>query len=163
MLPAAARALALVMDVHAGDPWHAFSTRKILRDVSARQAAAHPPGQAHSIWQIILHMTAWTHEVAARLAGGKPGDPAEGDWPRVGGTSDAEWRAALAALDTAQQELSAAAARVADATWDEPVGGVRDPALGTGKSYLETLEGLALHHAYHAGQISLLLRVMVGS
>jgi uncharacterized damage-inducible protein DinB len=148
----AERALALVHDVHSGEPWHGFSTRRT-------QAARRPGGGAHSIWEIVLHMTAWTHEVASRLRGREPGEPAEGDWPPVGETTEARWRAALAALDAAQQDVSDAVDAVPEARWHEPPGS-RDAALGTGKTRLETLEGLAVHHAYHAGQVSLVKRLL---
>lgn len=161
MLPEPARILALVLDVHAGEPWHAFATRRILEGVTAATAAARPPGGAHSIWEIVLHMTAWTHEVASRLEGNDPKDPAEGDYPDTGPTTEPRWGAALKALDAAQQQLSEAVARVPDGRWGRRVG-ERNAALGTGKTHLETLEGLALHHAYHAGQVGLLKRLLAG-
>lgn len=161
MHPDAARALALVHQVHGGEPWHGFSTQRILDGVSAADAAARPAGGAHSIWEIVLHMTAWTHEVASRLSGHEPGDPAEGDWPPTGETTEPRWRAALAALDAAQRELSETAAAVPDARWSERIG-VPDRALGTGGTPLETLEGLAVHHGYHGGQIALLKRMSRG-
>ena len=40
--------------------------------------------------------------------------------------------------------------------------GAREAALGTGKTRLETLEGLAVHHGYHPGQLSLLKRLTAG-
>jgi uncharacterized damage-inducible protein DinB len=153
------RALALVLEIHRGYPWHAFSTKHILQGITARQASALPGGGAHSIWEIVLHMTAWTHEVAARLQGGVPGDPAEGDWPAVGEATEERWQGALSALDAAQEELSAAVAAVPERLWDERLG-APDPSPGAGKTRLETLEGLASHHAYHGGQISLLKRVL---
>jgi uncharacterized damage-inducible protein DinB len=153
------RALALVLEIHAGEPWHGFSTRRILDGITTRQAAARPGGGAHSIWEIVLHMTAWTREVAARLRGREPGDPAEGDWPPAGDATEARWRAARAALDAAQRELSDAVADVPDARWHERLGSP-DAALGTGRTRLETLEGLAVHHGYHAGQIALLKRLL---
>ena len=104
-------------------------------------------------------MTAWTHEVTARLRGKEPGEPAEGDWPEVGEPTEARWRAARAALDAAQEELAEAVRGVPEAGWnDRP--GQRDPALGTGKTRLETLEGLAVHHGYHAGQVAILKRIL---
>jgi uncharacterized damage-inducible protein DinB len=153
------RALALALEIHAGDPWHGFSTKRILEGITSSQASVHPGGRAHSIWEIVLHMTAWTHEVTSRLRDGEPGDPAEGDWPPTGESTDESWRAALAALDAAQEELAAAVASVPDSVWDQRLG-ERDPSLGTGKTRLETLEGLAVHHGYHAGQIALLKRML---
>ena len=61
-----------------GDPWHGDSASAILRGVDARTAGARPPGGAHSIREIVRHMTAWTNEVAHRLEGHPPGEPQEG-------------------------------------------------------------------------------------
>jgi hypothetical protein len=44
-----------------GDSWQGASIREILEGVNAREAATHP---AHSIWEIVYHVTAWV-----RLAG----------------------------------------------------------------------------------------------
>ena len=158
MLPEAARTLALVLEVHSGDPWHGYSTRRILDGVTAAQAAARPASGAHSIWEIVLHMTGWTREISSRLRGGEPKDPEAGDWPEVGEPAGERWTAALAALDEAQRELGLAAWEVADTAWLTEPRAARDPSLGSGKTLLATLEGLALHHAYHAGQIALLRR-----
>jgi uncharacterized damage-inducible protein DinB len=151
-------ALSRVLDVHSGDPWHGFSTHRILQGIAAQQAAAKPADEMHSVWEILLHMTAWTHEVASRLSGGRAGEPEDGDWPAVGEVTEERWLKDLVAFDEAQRALSEAAVRVPDGRWGEPVGGGRDEAIGTGKTHVETLEGLALHHAYHAGQIALLKR-----
>ena len=43
------------------------------------------PG-AHTIWEIVLHLTAWTREVDRRVLGGEPRFPEEGDWPAHPGT-----------------------------------------------------------------------------
>lgn len=159
MQPEPARTLALVVDVHSGDPWHGYSTHRILAGISPETAAARPGHGAHSIWEIVLHMTSWTREVASRLEGHEPKEPAAGDWPPTGDTTPERWRAALADLDASQREVADAAARVPDGRWDERFGR-RDAALGTGKTYRETLEGLAVHHGYHAGQIAVLKRIL---
>ena len=54
---------------HDGDPWHGSPVKAILKGVTAEQAATPPPNGAHSIWELVLHMTAWTNEVRRRLAG----------------------------------------------------------------------------------------------
>lgn len=162
MLSDAARALVLIADAHGGDPWHGFSTRRILDGITAEHAATPPAGGAHSIWEVVLHMTAWVHEMTARLGGRAPQEPDEGDWPGVGAPTPERWKAAQAGLDEALGGLQTAAERVPDERWKVPMGVTRDPALGTGKTPLETLEGLALHNAYHSGQIALLKRQLGG-
>lgn len=157
MLPEAERALARVLDVHGGDPWHGWPTTRLLDGVAARQAAARPKPGVHSIWEIVLHMTAWTGEVASRLTGAAAKDPVEGDWPPVGEQNDARWRTAVAALDAAQRHLEQVVGQVPDERWHARVGDTRQPPVTTA-THLQTLEGLALHHAYHGGQIGLLKR-----
>ena len=135
-----------------GDAWHGSSVRVILEDVDAAQAAARPLAEAHSIHEIVLHMTAWTREITRRLRTGIARDPEMGDWP----DADGAWDAAVAALDAAHAELLAAIRALKPAELGERIGDARDRALGSGVSRYVTLHGLVQHHAYHAGQISLL-------
>jgi uncharacterized damage-inducible protein DinB len=162
MLSDAARALALLTDAHGGDPWHGFSTRRILDGITAEHAAIRPAGGAHSIWEIVLHMTAWAHEVTARLGGRAPQEPNEDDWPAVGEPTPERWKSACAALDDAIRALEPVVSQVPDEQWMRLLEAPRNPALGTGKTPLQTLEGLALHNAYHSGQIALLKRQLGG-
>ena len=144
---------------HNGDPWHGSSRATILADVTLDEAQRHPDGGAHSIWQLVLHMRAWTNEVARRVSEGNPSEPAEGDWPPVGSVSEHAWRAAVAGLETAHADVVAAVRGLREGQLDERVGGQRDAALGSGVTYREMLHGLAQHDAYHSGQIALLKRL----
>lgn len=42
-----------------GEAWHGDSLFEILRGVTAAQAAARPITNAHSIWELVLHISAW--------------------------------------------------------------------------------------------------------
>lgn len=137
---------------HRGDPWHGPSVRATLEDVDAAMAAARPLADAHSIHEIVLHMTAWTREVTRRLGAGIARDPEMGDWP----AADGGWDAAVAALDAAHEDLLKAIRAMNPAQLDERIGDARDRALGSRVSRYVTLHGLVQHHAYHAGQIALL-------
>jgi hypothetical protein len=142
-----------------GDPWHGPSLTRVLDGVDARLAAARPIARAHSIWELVLHLTSWTREVARRLRGAAPAPPREGDWPSVPTPpTDDEWNRALSGLAAANRDLVAA---VGESTTDRlamRVGDERDPALGSGQTYGAMVRGLAQHHAYHGGQIILLRR-----
>ena len=46
-------------EIHDGEPWHGPSLKEILSGVTAEQAAAKPLANAHSIWEITLHVAAW--------------------------------------------------------------------------------------------------------
>jgi uncharacterized damage-inducible protein DinB len=145
-----------------GDAWFGSPVRAVLEGVNAADAIARPIPSAHTICEIVLHVTAWTREVTRRLRTGVARDPEEGDWPAQAVGNDREWQAVLTALDAAHTELVRTAAALDEARLREPIGEVRDRALGSGVSVYVTLHGLAQHHAYHAGQIALLKRGLRG-
>jgi hypothetical protein len=139
-----------------GDPWHGPSLAAVLDGIDAGLAARRPLVGRHSIWELVLHVTGWTCEVSRRLGGGEPALPAGGDWPAVASTEARSWANALRGLEDAHRALVDAVAALPDDRWSQPVGDLRDPALGTGTTMGEMIVGLAAHHAYHAGQIALL-------
>jgi len=148
---------------YAGDPWHGSSTHAILEDLTAAQAASRPARNAHTIWEIVLHLTAWTREVCRRVRGGKPQVPAEGDWPAVGSTGEAAWSDVRAALAAAHEELLDALRSFDESSLHDVVGEGSDAAAGTGVSFYFMLHGLAQHDAYHSGQIGLLKKAVAGT
>jgi hypothetical protein len=88
--------LAAIDHARDGDPWHGPSLAKLLSDVDASSASARPIAGVRSIWEIVLHLTAWTREVARRLDGHPPAPPAGGEWPDPGETTAPAWDAARA-------------------------------------------------------------------
>lgn len=140
------------------DAWHGASLGALLRDVDAETAASHPIPGAHSIWEVVLHLTGWTDEVGRRLEGHEPGQPPAGDWPAPPEPTAASWQAALDGLAAAQGRLEARLLAFPAARLAERVGSVRDAPLGTGVSFEGMLNGLLQHNAYHGGQIALLRR-----
>ena len=146
-----------------GDPWHGDSASAILRGVTAQIAAARPPGGAHSIWEIVRHMTAWTNEVARRLDGHAPGEPQEGDWPVPAGSSADDWQRDVAALTDANRRLIDKLRAIDEHALHAPPVERRDRESGSGMTHYMTLHGLSQHHAYHAGQIAILKRIVAAS
>jgi uncharacterized damage-inducible protein DinB len=145
---------------HDGDPWHGSPVKRILRGVTAKQAATKPRKGGHSIWELVVHLTAWRNEIAER-AGGKPAaTPSAGDWPKVGEPTPARWKAALAALDASHEHMVKVARELSDDRLLEPTNDPRNRPLGTGVSYYELLHGAVQHDAYHAGQIAILRKVL---
>jgi uncharacterized damage-inducible protein DinB len=145
-----------------GDPWHAANIATLLADVTAAEAAARPIPGAHSIWQLVLHMTGWAEEVRSRMSGGPAGNPAAGDWPRVGPVGRARWEAARAALFGAYRALHRDVSRMATSDLSRPTVDPRNRATGEGMSRYVTLHGVIHHAAYHAGQIAILKRALRG-
>lgn len=142
---------------HDGDPWHGPSRAAVLADVTLEEAVRRPGAQGHSIWELVLHMRAWTREVARRVREGSTGNPREGDFPRVGAPSMDAWRAAVTSLAAAHAEVADAVREMSDARFGERVGGDDN-----GATFRITLHGLAQHDAYHTGQIAMLKKIYRG-
>lgn len=134
-----------------GGAWHGPALRELLADVNAERAAARPLANAHSIWEIVLHVAAWDGVVRRRVGGERVDEPPEGDWPTVADTGEAAWREALGLLERRSRELREAVLRLSDSQLDDNVGGVDG-----GSSCYVTLHGAIQHGLYHAGQIALL-------
>jgi uncharacterized damage-inducible protein DinB len=146
-----------------GEPWHGPSLAKMLEGVGAEQAARKPSPAAHSIWEILLHMTGWKREVARRAQGHAAAEPPEGDWPATGEVSDRRWSDAQEDHRRAQRELLDLVRGLDDARLDARVSGNTAAFIGAGISVKATLYGLLQHDVYHAGQIALLKKLTGGS
>ncbi len=142
-----------------GDAWHGDPLAALLDGLAAGPAAAHPVAGAHSVWEIVLHVSAWMDVGAARIAA-RAALPATADWPPVPVPADAAaWAAALARLGAAHRALLGAVDAVAETELWAPLG-TRDRAQGTGGTIATLVSGLAQHAAYHGGQIALLRRAL---
>ena len=147
-------------ETHAGDPWYGSSRTRLLAGITAHDAAAHPIANGHSIWELVLHMTAWTRETTRRLGGAKAATPAEGDWPTVPAPSEEAWKNHKTTLRRRMPSSSPPheSSRRADlAHWEREE---RDPALGTGVDRAGLIVGLAQHDAYHIGQIAVVRQAL---
>lgn len=142
-----------------GDAWHGNNLMQQLHQTDAERAFLHLIPNAHSIAEIVLHLTAWTEEVVSRLQGGLAKDPQRGDWPVPVDHTAAGWQRIVADCRLANERLIRVCAELSAADWVKVCGDERDRALGSGVTYAELLNGLIQHHAYHSGQIGLLLKV----
>jgi uncharacterized damage-inducible protein DinB len=146
---------------HGGDPWHGSSRAALLADVTADEARRRPAASVHSIWELVLHMTAWTREATRRLQGHSASEPEMGDWPAVQAPADERaWRATLAALDEAHVGLRDAVRRFDPSRLTERVGDERSASLGTGVTFAQTINGVVQHDAYHSGQIAVMKKLL---
>ena len=145
---------------HEGDPWHGSPLRAILHGITHAHAAARPIPAGHSIWELVLHITAWKGEVRRRLSGAPAGEPQEGDWPAVGDPTLERWRAALERLETVHRELLNGIRALPEQQLFEPSNDSRDRETGAGVSYYVLLHGIVQHDVYHSGQIALLKKAL---
>jgi uncharacterized damage-inducible protein DinB len=135
-----------------GEAWHGDSLLEILAGVSAKTAAAHPIPNAHSIWELLLHIQAWD-DVTIRRAGGTAVQPTgEKNFPPVRDTSEAAWQQAVAGVRKTHEELVRTVAAFPDARLDEQVPGKSQDYY----NFFYLFSGIVQHELYHAGQIALL-------
>ena len=132
-----------------GGAWHGPSVLETLAGVDARAAAAYPIKGAHSIWEILNHITAWTHAIVRRLNGEAVELQGADDWPPVTDAGEACWQTAIASFRAAQQELLAKLKAMSNDELGMPV-----PGKNYSTSFM--LHGIIQHHLYHAGQMAIL-------
>lgn len=142
-----------------GQPWHGPSLTSIVDGITAAQAGRKASDAAHSIWEILLHMTGWKREVTRRAQGHTAAEPTEGDWPPIGDVTEARWRAARTEHLRAQEELLKVVRGLTDAQLAARVPGDSAAFIGAGLSVTATLWGLVQHDVYHAGQIAILKKL----
>ena len=150
-----------LLSIWAGDPWYGSSSKEILEDVTAAEAAARPLAGAQTIWENTLHMTAWTEEAASRLRGNGAKAPDRGDWPEVSDMSASAWTATTDALRAARYALL----EVLEMAHEENLY-VQVPKTGLvpegplSRTRGETVSGLAEHDIYHLGQIAMVKKAL---
>ncbi|MDP9268774.1 MAG: DinB family protein [Acidobacteriota bacterium] len=137
-----------------GDPWYGPAIREILRGVAAKQASARPVAGAHSIWELVHHITSWLKMIDSAVHG-KPllpwPSPAmeKFDWPRVTKTDAAGWVRAQRDLYDVGEKL-----RRSIRAFDPKR--MRDKVPGRTSNFADALPGIVQHTVYHAGQIAIL-------
>lgn len=135
-----------------GDAWHGDSLLEILKGVTAARAAARPIKNAHSIWELVLHIVAWDGAVRRRMTGVAVELSGDENFPPVKDTSEAAWRAALEHLRRTHAELVEGVEKFPDSRLSEQVPGKK----GAHYNFYYMLHGVVQHELYHAGQIALL-------
>jgi hypothetical protein len=133
-----------------GRPYYGPSVLAVLADVTAARAAQRPHGSAHSIWDLVAHLTAEL-DYARAVIHGSAGPWVEGSttWPTLTDTSEEAWKEAIRGLTEANRALVRAVKDLNDDVLDV------NPIRVRGPFYL-MLHGTMQHSIYHAGQISLL-------
>jgi uncharacterized damage-inducible protein DinB len=135
-----------------GDAWHGDSVLELLNGVDAKIAAAHPIKNAHSIWDLVLHIAAWDDAVLGRTGGEALELSDEQNFPPVKDTGEAAWRNAIEHAKHAHNELVKAVAAFPGSRLQERVPGKAE----SHHNFFYMFSGIVQHELYHAGQIALL-------
>jgi hypothetical protein len=134
---------------YAAKAWHGTTLKGSLRGVTAEEAAKRPAPGRHSVWELAVHAAYWKYTVWRKLTGAK-----RGSFPRAGSNwlavpspaTPAAWKRDLDLLASCHRDLRAAVEKVDALT----------------PRRLRLIAGIALHDAYHTGQIQLVKRFIRG-
>lgn len=132
-----------------GDAWHGPALIELLKDVDAATAAAKPLGDAHSIWELVLHIAAWDGAGLQRLGGHKCQLKGAKNFPPMPEPTETEWRDAVKFARQTHDSLVSAVARLSNKR-------LRETVPGKHYDFYHMFHGIAQHELYHAGQIAIL-------
>jgi hypothetical protein len=134
-----------------GEPWHGTPCSELLSGITAERALAHPLPKVHSVWELVLHMDAWT-SAAGDAAMGAPMAKlfrTGRDWPTPADTSAAAWQGAVGHFLLVGERLAEAIAQFPDPR-------LREVVPGRKYTFYFLFHGIVQHNIYHAGQIAVL-------
>ena len=137
-----------------GEAWHGPAVETLLADIDAARAAARPVPGAHSIWELVQHMTVWLETIRRRLEENRAIElTPEEDWSPVRATGDQNWQALLERHRRAAEDLRRLIEGLDDSRLEQGVAGKEYNAY-------VMLHGIIQHELYHTGQIALVKRAL---
>jgi uncharacterized damage-inducible protein DinB len=138
-----------------GDAWHGPSLLELLEDMDATTAAARPVADAHSIWELVLHIEAWDGAAITRLSGKVTQLKGKYNFPLPPKPTEAAWRGAIGHAKRTHETLVKTVAGLSDER-------LKDRCPGKKYDFYHLLHGVAQHELYHAGQIAILKKAGLG-
>jgi uncharacterized damage-inducible protein DinB len=139
-----------------GSAWHGDSILELLAGVNAKTAAARPIQDAHSIWELLLHIAAWDDAVTRRAGGSAVTLTEQQNFPPVGDMGEAAWSQAVDSTKKTHHELIKTVAAFPDSRLTDPVPGKTEKY----HNFYYMFSGIVQHELYHAGQIALLKKAL---
>ena len=136
--------------------WGGGSIRDLFRGLAASEAASHPIPDAHSAWEIALHVAVWHNIFRSRIVDKDAEHHYETDWPTPEDTTDENWTAALHELDQSHKAL-------VDAVRNLNVEDLDKRVRGKEFTFYEMLHGISQHDHYHAGQVLMLRKAILAA
>ena len=140
-----------------GEAWYGDSLREILNGVTAEQAKAHPIPNAHSIWEIVVHVNAWIKFFSGAIQGTPipawSTMPKEMDWPPVKDTNEQAWKEAVNTFFDEHLRLVETIKSFGDERLEATV-------PGRTYNFYRLFQSATQHAVYHSGQIALLKKMV---
>ena len=126
-------------------------TKHVFTGLDWQVAGLRPHGVAHSVYQILEHMSYWQDWVLQWLAGERPAVPshATASWPTdAGPINQQEWEAAVRRFRRGLRKLEHACRGAKLSPWQGR------------KSHVDMLQIIGSHNSYHAGQVAFLRQLL---
>ena len=136
-----------------GASWHGPSVTEALENISAELSSSTRLKGAHSIRELVDHMSFWKNLVGRVLKKEKIDlqEEVERDWPKISDHSDRAWESAKENLHSTHDHFSKIVQGLAETDLDREVMGVKNRYTVN-----QVVHGVIQHDLYHAGQIVLL-------
>jgi len=142
------RILDQLVCAYQGPAWSGPCVREVLDGVDAATADRRPIAGAHTIAELVEHITAWEDIVRRRFLGETVNVTDELDWPQPA-TGASGWVRTLERLDRGHHALREVVRAFPAARLDEISSDGR-------RSFYVLIHGVVQHDLYHAGQIAVL-------
>lgn len=141
-----------------GDAWHGPSLLDLLAEITPEQARARPMRSVHSIWELVLHIDIYL-QVGFEATKGTPMPKLYGterDWPALTDDSAEGWFDAQDSLFQNAEKLANAIEKFDDTK-------LQDTVPGRSYDFYYLFHGIVQHSLYHAGQIAILKKAILGT
>lgn len=146
----------MVKSLQEGPAWHGKSLEESFAGLDYALAAKKPFPGGHSIWELILHLSAWRKFALEKISKNEAYQieiGSEIDWPPLREISESNWQNCLLELQKLGQALQDSFKNQTDILLNEHV-------PGKAYTFYILLHGIVQHDAYHCGQIVLTRKML---
>lgn len=141
-----------------GEAWHGPSLLDLLAEITPEQARARPMRSVHNIWELVLHIDVYL-QAGFEASQGTPMPKlfgTERDWPSLRDDSAEAWFDAQDRLFEDAEKLAQAIESFDDAK-------LTDTVPGRSYDFYYLFHGIVQHSLYHAGQMAILKKAILGT
>jgi len=141
--------------IYDGTPWYGDNITTYLTGVSAEKAVLKPDRLNHSIAEIVSHMTAWRYFVIEKMKGNAEYEvwDTELNWQKITSLTEIEWQSIKGELLKSQTQLLLQIDQMQESLLSSQVDGRK-------YNFRLMLQGIGQHDIYHAGQISIIRKLV---
>jgi uncharacterized damage-inducible protein DinB len=136
-----------------GNAWHGPAVLELIEDINDEEASAKPLRDAHNIFELTAHITAWQKAGIRRING----DPArltdQEDWPMQNDASEEQW-------SNTKKELISTFNLLKSEIKSFPPEHLDENIEGLDQTFYTLFHGIVQHNIYHAGQIAILKKAI---